>query len=1408
MTLTRGGGSLRFLSLPILAALLLSSAAPAQDPDDDPNVKPAKKLDLPRLREKWFYDQRAAPHGFIPGGARQQALQQLEKMRQAERAKLNDPQVAPGEKQAIAASTTVWTPIGPRPIDSVSTVGNASGRIRAVAVNPLNLDEIYVGGAQGGVWRSMNGGVNWTPLTDNEVSLAMGAIAIDTSTCSAAPGPPCQTIYAGTGEPGSGGSIYYGAGVLKTTNGGSNWTQLTGACVAGSPATQPCPSFVGPFSVSAGGARIDSLVIQPGTSGNTAVLLAGVQVLINADTGNSSGVYRSADGGATWRQVISGAMGTEVVFDPNPGNSNVAYAGLGSINGPPADPENGIYKSTDGGVSWTKLTLPSPVTTTNQGRTEISIGPPVAPSTDGVLYASIASATVASNTLLAVLRSTDGGTNWTHLANGTATTHCNSQCWYDHAIKVHPADPNVVYMGGAAVNPGTGGYLVRTIDGGNSWAGVAIGSSGNRLHVDIQSMAATSTRLYVGNDGGIWSADVSNPQAPGTNPLNWVNLNADLQLTQFYPSPSFNPISPDVGFGGTQDNGTLRFGGALLWTDVTCGDGGWTAVDPSNGNNVYSTCQNIDVRRSTNGGTSFSRIDNTASPILQADNGAFIPPFIIDNNAPNRLYFGTCRVWQTTNATAAAPAWAAISPDLSGAASGNQCPASSNDIRALALAPSDSNVLYAGTFDGRIQRTTVAGSGTGALSSWVNLTGPGLPGSLRSVSWIAVHPTDPNTVYVSYSGFHGTFPSGNDTAGHIFRGVVSGNTATWTDITSNLFSANIPINTIVIDPANPNTVYLATDVGVFFATDANTNAPGWTTLVTGLPRVAVLGLALHSPSRTLRAATHGRGMWDLIVPTNASFAITGINPSTAVAGAASLTLTIDGIGFSPTSVVRWNGSSRTPNLTQTATQLTVTIPASDLAAAGTATVTVFDPAQPAPSLTNGRAFTIQPAPPPNDPFAGAILIASNPFTDSKDTTNATTDVGTPQPTPTTGCPASFGYPGSGFFKSIWYRITPASNLVATADTVGTTYDSVLSVYAGTALGALTQVDCDDDGVASGGASRLSNLALTAGTTYYFMVAGFDNTQSGPTVFNFVVPSADVSVTLTDSPDPVNAGSNLTYTALVSNAGPTTASSVTLTHTVPANTTFVSATPGASCTNASGTVTCNLGTLNSGANTTVTIVLTPGPAAVGSPLNGTVSVSSTTPDPNAANNSASTTTTVNQPPDFSLAANPTTITVTRGSSGTSTITLTSLGGFTGSTSFTCSGLPSLSACSFAPASVTGAATPVTTTMTITTTAGALVPPVNPWRWPAPPAAWPMVLALLVATTLVVFAAHRNRRAWRAMLALAAIVLVAGLTVSCGGGGGGGSVPPPAPGTPRGTFAITVTGTSGAISRTATVTLTVN
>lgn len=1321
---------------PMLGAclfLVLAASAFPQDPGpneakkqpEQPPSPPRQKQDMPTLRERWFYEQRAYPQGFIPADARLKALRRLEEMERAEATKGGNGQVL-GAVPPPPANGTTWTSIGPQPVRTPFW-GNVSGRLSAVAVHPTNPDIVYVGGAQGGVWKSTDAGATWTALGDREVSLAIGAIAID-------PANP-NTVYVGTGEQTNSSASYYGAGILKSVDGGSTWTQLGQAV------------FAGPFNPGSlgGGSQISSLAIHPA---NPNIILAGVRIVpFVSDGGSSSGVYCSNDAGLTWMNVLPGAAGSEVVFDvQSPG---IAYAALGSTSG---DSDNGVYKTTSAGLScaqqagtWLRAdTGASRLPTASVGRIEIAI----APSTTGpsaVLYASIEN--FLTDGILGIFRSADAGINWNQLFS--APNHCTPQCWYDHVIRVHPTNANVVFAGGSAVAD----YLTRTTDGGVSWIRSVSGTNAVVPHVDIQSMAFVSlpgggARLYMGNDGGIWRTDL----ASSADPPNWINLNGDgtnpgtaLSLSQYYPGHSIDPSNLTIGYGGTQDNGTQKFTNDFTWQFLlVCGDGGFTAIDPDSPTTIYAACQRIDVNKSTNAGTSFQAADNGITP---GERGAFIPPLVIDPNpsfAPfttRPLYFGTFRIWQTLDG---ATNWSAISPDLTSGI---------GTIRAIAIAPSDSRVVYAGTSDGRIQRTLNAELGPAA--AWTNLTTNDLP--TRLVTWLAVNSTDPNVAYAAFSGFSGF----SDSKGHVFKTTNGG--ASWTDISSAPISStplpNTPANVLILDPDVPGTIYIGTDVGVFVSANDGVN---WSPLMTGLPRVTVLGLALHRPTRTLRAGTHGRGMWDLrLTNFNPAFILSSISPTATNAGSPDVALTVTGNGFTPSSVVRFNGTGLTTTCA-TANQCTATIPAASMTTGVAAQIAVFEPSAPAPGTTNslvfsvtnpiptllsispvqaadgGPAFTLTatgtnflsssvmqwngilrtttfvsatqltaaiPAsdiaspglarvtvntpgpgggttasrgfsigtPPVNDNVAAAKIIPGSPYTDTVNNVAATVEPTDPSP------PCA---PGSNS-HSVWYQFSATSTVTGVlVNTQGSPYDTVLSLWTGTP-GSFTAVACDDDGIAVGGASQLPPLQLNAGTTYFFMVSGFLPTDAGTTVFNFTIPQ-----------------------------------------------------------------------------------------------------------------------------DFQLSANPAAITVTRGQSGSSTITVTALGGFNGAVTFACTGLPSLSSCSFNPASVTPGAAPATTTLTITTTAGATLPPLTPTRWPAAPQPGPLLLAAFTLATLLAYATRR-RRILRTAFALSAVALLAGMLASCGGGGGGGSTPPPpSPGTTRGTFIVTVTGTSGAISRSATVTLTVN
>jgi photosystem II stability/assembly factor-like uncharacterized protein len=744
-----------------------------------------EKRDVQRQRQEWFYRQRAFPHKYVPAGARQWGLKQLEqKLIEEEAARAFFTQSAP-------ASNPSWTFIGPQPINTPYTDPVVSGRVTALAIDPGNVNTVYLGGAQGGVWKTTNGGTTWTPLSDTQASTAIGSIALDPSNAS--------TIYVGTGEENFSGDSYYGAGILKSTDGGTTWMEF-------------CGPFCGPVGQDGhygGGAFIGGLVVSPA---NGQILLAAVALLFK------DGVYRSADGGNSWTRVLSGNPANSVLFDPT--NGNVAYASLGN---PFSGGTESVFKSTDGGQNWTAAngTGTHVLNVTNAGRIVLAM----APSSSTTLYAGIAD--VNTGNLLGFYKTTDGAANWTQLTS--TPDYCTPQCGYDQVIAVQPTNPNVVFAGGAYTTT-----LVRSLDGGITWATLQSAQNSGFVHADMHALAffPDGNTLYLGNDGGAYVTT----QITASNP-SFTALNSTLGLTQFYPGLSIDPTNAAIAIGGNQDNGTVIYSGNLTWNDVVCGDGGYTAIDFNTPSTMYAACQQFNIFKSTSSGA-FGSWTASLNGINTSDRVDYIPPLVMDPSNSQTLYFGTDHVYQTTNG---ALSWTAISPDLTGGDS------FFGVLSTIAVAPNNSNTVYVGTMDNRVQVTTNAGAG--ASATWTNVSA-GLPP--RVVTNIAVDPTTSTSAYAAFSGFTGF----GDSLGHVFKTTNGG--SAWTDISADL--PNTPVNFIVMVPDAPNTLFVATDVGVFYSTTGGTS---WMSLVNGLPRVAVLGLTLQTSSRTLRASTHGRGAWDI-----------------------------------------------------------------------------------------------------------------------------------------------------------------------------------------------------------------------------------------------------------------------------------------------------------------------------------------------------------------------------------------------------------------------------------------------------------------------------------------------------------------------------------------------------------------
>jgi photosystem II stability/assembly factor-like uncharacterized protein len=666
----------------------------------------------------------------------------------------------------VTASSSTWTLVGPQPAVTVWVPSGNSGRATSIAVDPSNSSIIYLGTADGGVWKTTNDGGTWAPLTDAEPSMATGAIAVD-------PQAP-TTIYVGTGEANQSGDSYYGAGILKSTDGGTTWIQIPGPFVNGG----------------GGGTSFGSLAVDPA---NSSVILGGTY----------GGIYRSADAGQTWTAVLPGGTGYSVMFDPL--NPTTAYAAMGQIFG---SPQNGIYKSSDAGMTWVRLTgtgtnvLPSQ----NLGRINLVMDP----TNSSTLFASISNCCTPFSGIVGIFKTVDGGQNWTQIGNPPSC--CD---WYANALVVDPGNSNVLFAGSSS--------LYRSLDGGQTWS-----FAGSGLHPDLHALAFSpgGATMYAVTDGGIFSTTGPTSATPV-----WTTLNSTISTIEFYPGMSVDPSNVNRAFAGTQDNGTLTYTGNLVWSWVGCGDGGGTAIDPVNSANVYINCVGVSLEKSTNGGLSFF---NAGSGLNTADRAGFVGgPVTVDPNNSQTLYYGTYRLYQSVDG---ANSWTPISGDLT---KGNGV------IISTAIAASDSNTVYVTTNDGNVQMTANALAGSGA--TWTNITGS-LPN--RNMSAVAVDPQSPNLAYVAVGGFG---------SGHVFKTSNSG--AAWTNITGNL--PNAPADDVVVDPDEVNTLYVGTDAGVFGTTDGGQT---WSTMVQGLPRVVIQSLRMHHSSRTLRAASHGRSAWDLIVP--------------------------------------------------------------------------------------------------------------------------------------------------------------------------------------------------------------------------------------------------------------------------------------------------------------------------------------------------------------------------------------------------------------------------------------------------------------------------------------------------------------------------------------------------------------
>jgi photosystem II stability/assembly factor-like uncharacterized protein len=504
-----------------------------------------------------------------------------------------------------------------------------------------------------------------------------------------------------------------------------------------------------------------------------------------------NGIHRSTDGGATWSQV---STGTYRDMEMKPGSPDTLYA---------SGTSGQVVRSTNGGVSWVLSSggLPG-------GGGRVALG--VTPANSDYVYALIANSS--NSGFRALCRSTNNGESWTIMSTtpnllGWASdgSDLGGQGWYDLAVTVSQTNPDEVYTGG--VNNW------KSTNGGVSWTIISmwynIGTVAE-VHADQHNLAFVpgTNILYAGNDGGVYRTT--------NGGVSWEWLGSGLKITQFYRF-GLSATNPAVLIAGSQDNGTkARLTGT--WYDVLGGDGMEAIVDYTDANTMYGSLYFGDIYKSVNGGSSFFPITGGIP-----ESGAWITPYVIDPVDPQTLYAGFSHAWKSMNGGAT---WEIISNISDGT------------LNVLAVAPSNPLYIYAAR-GGTLFRTT-----DGGTTDWTPLISP--PGS-GSITSIAIHPSNPNTIWTTSSGYS----AGNK----VYRSNDGG--LTWTNISGTL--PNIPANTIIYQNNSPERLYVGTDIGVYYR-DLTTQ--GWQDFNTGLANVIVNELEIQYGVNKIRAATYGRGVWE------------------------------------------------------------------------------------------------------------------------------------------------------------------------------------------------------------------------------------------------------------------------------------------------------------------------------------------------------------------------------------------------------------------------------------------------------------------------------------------------------------------------------------------------------------------